>query len=70
MTTNPTPLKDHQEIERKKKILDEWPIRGLIVGVLNKGGYDIEGRLYCSLEEKEAIVKEFVFYFDHKIKRL
>lgn len=62
-------LKDYK-LQKKKDLLDQWPIKGMIMGIRNNGSYDIEGRVYCSLEEKEEIIKGFVYWDDFRIKRI
>lgn len=62
-------LKDYK-LQKKKELLDQWPIKGMIMGIKNNSSYDIEGRVYCSLEEREIIVKDFVFFIDHRVKKI
>ncbi len=62
-------LKDYK-LQKKKELLDQWPIKGMIMGIKNNSNYDIEGRVYCSLEEREEIIKSFVCWNEFRIKKI
>lgn len=62
-------LKEYK-LQKKKELLDQWPIKGMIMGIKNNSSYDIEGRVYCSLEERDGIIKSFVYWSDFRVKKI